>query len=63
MSRMPLRGLEWGVERDGIYIEKHENRFADSEMREESGCAVGARASWPRCVRDEENKRKGQCFL
>ena len=51
MSRMPLRGLEWGVERDGIYIEKHENRFADSERREGSGCAGGARASRPHGAR------------
>ena len=52
-----------GLEGVGINIEKHENRFADSERREESRWIVGARATRPRGVRDKENKRKGQCFL
>ena len=44
-------------------IETHENRFTDMEKREESGCAVGARASRPRGAWEAKNTRKGQCFL
>ena len=29
MSRMPLRGLGWLGDGRDVYIEKHENRFAD----------------------------------
>ena len=47
-----LNGLEW----EGIYIENHENRFADMETREGSGCSVGPRASRLRGSRKAENK-------
>ena len=39
-----------------VNIENHENRFADMERREGSGCAVGPRASRPRGVWKAENK-------
>ncbi len=46
-----------------LNIENHENRFADMERREGSGCAVGARAARPRGGWEVENTRNGQCFL
>ncbi len=44
----PYKNISSAWRETGVNIETHENRFADMERWEESGCAGGARASRPR---------------